>query len=325
MALRVALVGAHGASGGFPHRQPRVGRRRTCYNRTPCSARSSSFAVRLASWLRLPGPRTGGERLASHSRDDTEDPNDLPRRERIRRHWTEKQVPRFWIVVNEELMPEVLSRLERRFRYSGLTREDFEDCWQETLWPFINGQADSVGDPELYVKRAVRNACIDEIRSQRRRRAAQTELQTEFTRLTGMRPGRPRGSGGADEPDGEDVQIDRASATVLAEELVGELGADVTWVPAVVHEALSRIRPALRRVVAYVMEHGPDVRDEDAATDLGMKPKSYRSNKSKAFTILKQVIPAVIREFGIVPSRGAQEAIFLEEHDLASTGDEGAS
>lgn len=66
------------------------------------------------------------------------------------------------------------------------------------------------------------------------------------------------------------------------------------------------------------MEHDPDVRDEYAAADLGLKPKSYRAAKSKAFAQLKVVLPEVIEEQSIRLSRGAEEAIFRERHEMPS-------
>ena len=135
-----------------------------------------------------------GDALSSESANDTDDWDSLPRCERLKRSWSGRQYRRFWAIVNDELLPELIRTNVAKFRCSALSREDIEDCCQEALWPFVNGKAEHVADPEPYIRRSVRNACIEQIRSYKRRRRAQEVLETEFIRESGLRPGRTHGS-----------------------------------------------------------------------------------------------------------------------------------
>jgi DNA-directed RNA polymerase specialized sigma24 family protein len=242
--------------------------------------------------------------------EDAEDWEQLPRRERLKRLWAARDNFRFWGLVSAELIPAML--IDYRHDFSSLSYEDIEDCFPEAFERLINGEAGNVVDPEAYIRRAVRNACIDEKRRRRRWSGVRVDLEIEFTRATGLRPCRSRSTLSR---DGE-VRIDCQRAAILVEEAVDGVEANGGWVESVVKEAIARLSPALRRLATYVMEHKPEVQDTHAAEDLGMKPKSYRANKSKAFAALKRIIPVVIVEFGIEPSEGAQEAIFGGRHAI---------
>jgi DNA-directed RNA polymerase specialized sigma24 family protein len=235
----------------------------------------------------------------------------------LKQFWANGQIRRFWAVVNEDLLPALIGRFEHQFHNSPLSREDIEDCCQEALEVFVEGDARHVSDPESYIWKSVRNACLSTIRKHKKRREVQKELETEFTSATGIRPGKIRGPAPTEDDDPE-IVVDEASATLLVEELVGDVDPREGWVPTAVGMAVSRLRPALRQVVVYWMEHNPDPSDKEAAAALRMREKSYRANKSKAFAALRTTLPKVIEELGVDLSRGARETIFEERYDVPS-------
>ena len=157
----------------------------------------------------------------SQRHNGTDEPANLSRQERLKRDWSAGNITRFWATVTEELIPEMVEQLDFRFRRSSLSLEDIEDSCQDALLPFMNGQAGHVSDPELYIWKAARFACIDRIRERKRRPRTTPILEGELSagdQSDDPPPGEvddPPVDDGDDQTldDGDDLPIDRTITT----------------------------------------------------------------------------------------------------------------
>jgi DNA-directed RNA polymerase specialized sigma24 family protein len=115
--------------------------------------------------------------------------------------------------------------------------------------------------------------------------------------------------------------IETRAATILIEGLVEEVEADVSWAAEVVAIAISRLRPALRRAITYVVANGTDCDAKTAAVALGTTDVTFRANKSKGYEMLRALIPVVIAEKGIVLPSPRLVEVFTERHDFGEDDD----
>ena len=197
-------------------------------------------------------------------------------------------------------------------KYPGVLREDIEDCFDEAVARFVEGSKDrQISDPQSYIWSSTANAITDFLR----RKESESQALRQHLGLSGIRPVAQK-----DEHTDEEVGlVDRQSAQpdfarFLVESLVEEVEADEAWAVDVVRVAVARLPPQLRRVMSHLLLVGFDYNSSHAPKDLGMRPVTFRANRSRAQTVLKSLIPAVMQEKGVVAEwiSGAVISVFEE-------------
>jgi len=249
----------------------------------------------------------------------------------------------FYALVDSDVSPKVKKYITRVF--PSLSDDDADDCFQDALWGLVERQGEGrmqVSDPRAYIWQSAKNAALDLLKErgwliseeeyQRWRMA--TERKRGRRALENEPADVPDGEGGTtgesvvegiEGPSDDPPEISGEVACVLVEAAVEDTEAEPSWAKEVVQASLQRLRPALRKPVEHLISRGLDFKSCDAPTDLNVKARTFRANKSKAYTELRRVIPAVMREMGIDPLRHRipEFEVIAQEQPLGEETDEG--
>jgi DNA-directed RNA polymerase specialized sigma24 family protein len=224
----------------------------------------------------------------------------------------------FYGTVTVELCPRIHRYLARRFR---LDDDECDDCTSEILENLVerqNRDRSIIHDPYNYIFRGAINAAHDLMRGRIRDR----EVAEGWRDINGVERQRRDLSKG--DYAGSDAQVlvaqkgvagpspatgrlfPLAWASLVVEEMTGEVEVEGEFAREIVQTAITRLTPSLRRVIEYVMYEDFDYKSGDiaysaqeGATALGMTVGAFRTNKSRAFEDLRALIPQVVRELGI--------------------------
>ncbi len=267
------------------------------------------------------------------SGDDRPDEEQLPEvgdtsdmRGRLATSWGGGDFRTFYGAITFELCPRIHRYLARHFR---LDNDECDDCTSEILEKLVerqNRDRSVIHDPYSYIFRGAINAANDLMRGRIRDR----EVAEGWGDIHGV--GRQGPDLARDDYAEFDAQVLEARevvvrpspasaglfpfawASLVVEEMTGEVEVEGHWAQEIVQTAIRRLTPSLRRVIEYVMYEDFDYKSGDivygaqeAADALGMTVGAFRTNKSRAFENLRAVIPQVVRELGIsLPQRVAE-------------------
>jgi DNA-directed RNA polymerase specialized sigma24 family protein len=236
----------------------------------------------------------GDQTLHDDAGDDTNaEQQEETLRRRLSDAWHGQRYLAFYQLVQDELIPKIHRGLRPEFR--TLSDEDLDDCISEAVTAFVRRSDATISNPESYIWTSARNQARDLMEDRARRQQVE------------------EASGDGDLADG----IGENDAVILIEGLVEDVDAKPFWAVEVVHVAIERLRPALRRTILYVLTNGTDCDAASAAQALGTTPVTYRANKSNAYSALRSLIPVVIAEKGIVPPTPRLAELFTEQHEFA--------
>jgi DNA-directed RNA polymerase specialized sigma24 family protein len=234
---------------------------------------------------------------------------------RMARYWALQDVDLFYKILLEEASPRILRRIVEKFEVS---EEDATVCLDkavEHIWQMPAEKRQTVENPYAYMFAIAKNAAIDLLEDERE--CLQTAGQAN----------RKEAPGGRLLLALDTVFFDDEVETtaLLVEEILDfEPDPEDPWWTLVIRTAVGKLSPTQQAVILCLYEKDFDLRAQefvykssDVSGEMGMSPEAFRKNKQRAYAALRQLIPEVIRELGLRPSRRWSEALdcFPEEHD----------
>jgi DNA-directed RNA polymerase specialized sigma24 family protein len=254
----------------------------------------------------------------------------------LARRWSEPDHELFFEMVQSELRPRICAHLQNHFH---LTVQDAEDCVSHVQIGLIQS-APSISDPYQYMWTGCRNQAISQWR-QKKNAASITEYENLFAappifmdgekgrvnRAFGTQRGFHTPSPSREGSSGTALAIpDTAAITDAAIRFVEGVSegveADRQWAAEVLEAAISQLSPALRLVVSHLQVNGPNYDSKDALSDLGMKEKTFKAYKSKAYAQLRTLIPDEMHRRGIFYRRYTEPDVGFKQDALPPTAEE---
>jgi RNA polymerase sigma factor (sigma-70 family) len=256
-------------------------------NRSGTPPRFDSPMSRLASI-----PRKHHRGAADVARDDDEE---LPLAARLARLWAAQDRAGFCAIVIAEAMPQFCRIVSTGL---NLQQSDAEDCAAEALEAFLDRpESVSVSNPYGYLARSAWNNGATVHRRRRRELVRSVEALSPSA-----------GPDAADDLVQKSALVPDEWAVVAVEETLGEVEADASWATVVVEEALERLTGSQQALIRHLFalpfdfsRQDFDVRSQEAAAALGLKPEAFRKTKQRAYEALRKVIPQVVADLGVKP------------------------
>ena len=241
--------------------------------------------------------------------DDATDSGSLAAR--LQRRWSAGDKPGFYSLLYGSAVPRITAWLRQDH---GLAEVEAEECVAAALEGFDRMAAAGtvITHPHAYFRQSAHNAAVMVHRRREREAASVVDYYTS-----------------EDGQDPFDIAVNNASlsrwAVVVIEEAMDEdTVVDELWAVDLITAALERLPEQSQRVLGLLARqpfdfiNGDfDIQSKQAAAELGMAAPAFRKAKQRAYTRLREVIPALAAELKLALPQRASETIFTEPTQIA--------
>jgi hypothetical protein len=115
------------------------------------------------------------------------------------------------------------------------------------------------------------------------------------------------------------------SALYVIEGLIEDVEAEEHWAVPVIKKALTLLTPSEKKVVEAILMFGSDFISSGAQKEIGLSAVAFRQYKYRAYEKLREIIPQIMEDMGIVFRRHPDMIIFSSKHSEFPSGDESAN